>query len=123
MGQFDETIALWVGCALWQISPRRIISRFWPTSMRDRQFQQFRPGCELFGTPVVLVGTTQDVQETDWHVTRVLPLSPSRSWRPWWLNRDGRYALGSLDGDGQVAGRIAEILAALSHTTKRSWHV
>jgi UDP-N-acetylglucosamine 2-epimerase len=67
-----------------------------------------------FGTPVVLVGNRQEGRETDVHVTRVAPQTEEieRAIRAQLAH--GRYAPSALYGDGQVAARVAQGLAALN---------
>lgn len=67
----------------------------------------------FFGTPVVLVGTRQDGRETDVHVTRVPPVAEEIAEAAVAQLRHGRYAPSTLYGDGQVAERIAEVVATL----------
>jgi UDP-hydrolysing UDP-N-acetyl-D-glucosamine 2-epimerase len=67
----------------------------------------------FFGTPVVLVGNRQDGREMDTHVTRVPPVAPEISEAIAAQLQHGRYAPSTLYGDGQVAERIAEVVAGL----------
>ncbi len=66
-----------------------------------------------FGTPVALVGNRQDGRETDDHVVRAKPLREEIAACIRRQLMHGRYAPSRLYGDGYVAGRIAEALAAL----------
>ena len=67
-----------------------------------------------FGTPVVLIGNRQNGRETDAHVTRV-PVNTDEIVST--IQRQltqGRYPASVLYGDGQVSGRIAAALEALT---------
>ncbi len=66
-----------------------------------------------FGTPVVLVGDRQDGRERDLHVVRVEPDAGCIADAARRQLAHGHYAPSTLYGDGYVAPRIAESLAAL----------
>lgn len=67
----------------------------------------------FFGTPVVLVGNRQDGREMDAHVTRVSSVAPEIVDAVSVQLQHGRYAPSTLYGDGQVAERIADVIAGL----------
>jgi UDP-hydrolysing UDP-N-acetyl-D-glucosamine 2-epimerase len=67
-----------------------------------------------FGTPVVLVGDRQDGREYDVHVTRTDPRREDVLKAMQLQLRHGRYKPSDLYGDGHVAERIAQRLAALT---------
>jgi UDP-hydrolysing UDP-N-acetyl-D-glucosamine 2-epimerase len=67
----------------------------------------------FLGTPVVLVGTRQAGRETDIHVLRVPPLAADIIDAVKAQVARGSYAPSGLYGDGQVAERIAAVLAGL----------
>jgi UDP-hydrolysing UDP-N-acetyl-D-glucosamine 2-epimerase len=69
-------------------------------------------GC--YGTPVVLTGSRQDGREWDDHVTHVpVESNPVAEAIKAQLSH-GRYPVSHLYGDGNVSGRIANVLADLT---------
>jgi UDP-hydrolysing UDP-N-acetyl-D-glucosamine 2-epimerase len=66
-----------------------------------------------FGTPVVLIGQRQAGREHDRHVLPVEPLAPAIEVAIRQQLAARRYAPSSLYGDGAVAVRVADALAAL----------
>ncbi|MGE0433713.1 MAG: UDP-N-acetylglucosamine 2-epimerase [Planctomycetota bacterium] len=67
-----------------------------------------------FGTPVVLVGDRQDGRETDHNVVRVPVDSAAIADATRVAIRRGRHPASALYGDGHVAGRVVDALAALA---------
>jgi len=68
----------------------------------------------FLGTPVVLCGNRQNGRETDVHVQRVAVDTDVVAAAIKEQVAHGRYPVSQLYGDGKVAGRIAEALAALT---------
>jgi len=75
-----------------------------------------------FGTPVVLVGDRQHGREHDLHVMTVAPNATEIASATLSQLRHGRYEPSQLYGDGQVSGRIAERLAALTPYVQKRLH-
>jgi UDP-hydrolysing UDP-N-acetyl-D-glucosamine 2-epimerase len=67
----------------------------------------------FLGTPVVLVGMRQAGRETDSHVTQVQPIASDILEAVKVQLERGSYKPSALYGDGRVAERIADALAAL----------
>lgn len=76
----------------------------------------------FFGTPVVLVGRRQDGREIGDHVAPVPPVAAEVEAAIRRQLIHGRYPPSSLYGDGYVAERIAEMLAALTPYTQKRLH-
>jgi UDP-hydrolysing UDP-N-acetyl-D-glucosamine 2-epimerase len=75
-----------------------------------------------FGTPVVLPGARQEGRETDAHVTRVPPVHQTITDAIRRQLAHGRYAPSALYGDGHVAERIAQSVAALQPYVQKRLH-
>lgn len=75
-----------------------------------------------FGTPVVLVGHRQDGREADAHVRRVEPAADEVHRAVVDQLARGRYEPSTLYGDGFVAERIAQALAAMKPYRQKQLH-
>jgi UDP-hydrolysing UDP-N-acetyl-D-glucosamine 2-epimerase len=75
-----------------------------------------------FGTPVVLVGNRQEGREADAHVIRVQPIQERILHAIRVQLAHGRYPASTLYGDGWVAERIADALAALNPYIQKRLH-
>jgi len=74
------------------------------------------------GTPVVLVGARQEGREVGEHVTPVLPIEDTIAQAISTQMSHGRYAPCTLYGDGYVADKIANALAALTPYKQKRLH-
>lgn len=75
-----------------------------------------------FGTPVVLTGDRQDGRECDAHVLRTPVTAAAVTSAVRAQLSHGRYAPSELYGDGNVAARVVQALAALTPYVQKRLH-